>query len=117
MVQLARTLEPPSLDQTCFINRLKLLVLNKLYGDNYFKIQQGNVHKQKYKSYGENVIDSYSMHSVIAKSSNFGESEIKLRASEKIKFSSLGESTIKFSGVSRVKKGLVLGENEISRID
>lgn len=35
MVQLVRTLEPPSLDQTCFINRLKLLVLNKLYGDNY----------------------------------------------------------------------------------
>jgi len=89
----------------------------KLYGDNLIQIKEGNIHKQKYKSYGENVIDSKNLQSAIAKSSNFGENEIKLQASDKIKFSSLGESTIKFSGVSRVRKGLVIGENEIYRVD
>lgn len=89
----------------------------KLYGDNLIKIDGGDIRKQKYKSYGENVIDSRNLKSLVAKSSNFGESEIRLHAVEKIKFSSLGESSIEYSGVSRIRKGIVLGDNEIQRVD
>ena len=89
----------------------------KLYGDNLFRIEQGKIRKQKYKSYGENVIDGRGLESLVAKSTNFGENRIKLQASEKIKFNSLGESTIEFAGVSRVKKGIVIGDNEVYRLD
>ena len=87
----------------------------KLYGDNHFKIKEGNIRQQKYKSYGGNVVDTRGIESEIAKSSNFGESRFKLQASQLVKFSSLGESTIEYSGVSHIRKGIVIGENEIYR--
>ena len=89
----------------------------KLYGNNLIRIVDGKIRKQKYKSYGENVIDSENLECQIAKTTNFGESKIKLHASEKIKFSSLGESRIRYSGVTWIKKGIVLGKNEIYRVD
>lgn len=89
----------------------------KLFGNNFLNIKNGVTHKQKYKSYGENKVDTRNLESVIAKSSNFGENDIRLQASDKIKFSSMGVSKIRYSGVSRVKKGILLGENEIYRVD
>jgi len=70
----------------------------KLYGANLIRIKNGSVRKQKYKSYGENVIDCENLRSVIAKTSNFGESKIKIHATEKIKFSALGESRFNIVG-------------------
>jgi hypothetical protein len=88
----------------------------KLYGDNLIEFEDGKIRKQKYKSYGENVIDARRLQCSIAKSTNYGESKIRLHASEKIKFSSLGESSIEYSGVHKLRRGIILGDNEMRRI-
>lgn len=88
----------------------------KLYGDNQIQLKEGQIRKQKYKSFGENKVDSRGIESQYAKSKNYGENKLKIAVSDKIKFTAMGESSIGYKGNAKVKKGIVLGENEIYRI-
>lgn len=96
------------------INAEKMKV--KLYGDNELHIEGGKVTKAKYKAYGENEVHSDHLITDVTKSSNFGENSLRVNASDRIKWSALGESVIGYKGVSHVDKGIVIGENESYKI-
>lgn len=87
-----------------------------MYGDSYLKFEEGQVDFQKYKTYGESEVNALGLTSKSAKVTSFGESELMLNVSERLKVTTYGESEINYKGNPSIDKGVVLGENSISKI-
>ena len=98
--------------KTANLENLKVV----MYGESYLKIDEGEVDFQKYKAYGESEVNALGLSNRSAKVTAYGESEFMLNVSERLKVTSYGESEINYRGNPSIDKGVVLGENSISKI-
>ena len=100
--------------------RLKEVKLDKLkvtcYGEAEVNIESGRIDHQKYLVYGESEIDASAIWNKRTKLIAYGGSEFRLSIQDDLKVSAIGESIVEYSGDPRLRKGLVLGENEIDTI-
>lgn len=87
-----------------------------LFGENDVRIESGNVSKQVYKSFGENVLEADGVSGRFTKTKTYGESELNVYASEKIRVNAFGESDVRYAGNGRVSRGLIFGENSIRAV-
>lgn len=87
-----------------------------LYGESSLKIKDGNIGFQKYKAYGESEVDALGITNRSAKITAFGESEFRINVSERLKVTSYGEADVQYRGNPSIDKGVVLGENSITKI-
>ncbi len=87
-----------------------------LYGESYLKINGGNIYEQKITAYGESEINAMKVSSKIARITAYGESVFRINVTESLRVTSYGESTIKYTGDAKLTKGLVIGENSISKM-
>ncbi len=87
-----------------------------MYGESYLKFDEGEVDFQKYKTFGESEVNALNLSTRSAKVTAFGESELMLNVSERLKVTSYGESEINYKGSPSIDKGVVLGENSISKL-
>jgi hypothetical protein len=85
----------------------------KAYGDNELIIRSGSIGEQKFKLYGENTIDYLAVSGRQSRISIFGESDLKLSSSNRIRYNIFGEGTIRFAGDPRLSKGLMFGERRL----
>ena len=88
-----------------------------LYGENKLTIEDGKAQYQKYRLFGENKIDTRKLRSYSTKATTYGTSKIKLNTDDQLRVNAFGESQISYTGSAHVDKGIVIGENQISRID
>ena len=88
-----------------------------LFGDHNLRIENGSAEKLVYHSYGESDIETESLNTKITRIWAMGDSEFKVNADEKIRFSSLGESKVKYLGDPDVRKGITIGENKVKKLD
>ncbi len=87
-----------------------------LYGESTLKIEEGEVRYQKYKAYGESEVDALGITNSSAKITAFGESEFRISVSDRLKVTSYGEADVQYRGNPSIDKGVVLGENSITKI-
>ncbi|WP_405604443.1 head GIN domain-containing protein [Polaribacter sp. Asnod1-A03] len=87
-----------------------------IYGDSFLKIENGKVNQQKLTAYGASKIMAADVASKETKLTAYGDGVFQLNASEKIKVTAYGEATVLYKGNAQLKKGLVIGESTIKRV-
>lgn len=88
-----------------------------MFGENSLRIASGRAARQRYRSFGENTVDTRNVAGSITSTSTFGDSRLQLNASEEMRVTTFGESTVRFTGGGQLSKRLVFGEASISKMD
>lgn len=88
-----------------------------LYGENNVTIQSGRADKQQYRIYGENRLDTEHLTGETVSAHSYGDSQLRVYASKRIGVMAFGESTIRYAGGAHLRKGLVIGEVAIHRVE
>lgn len=88
-----------------------------LYGENNVTIQSGRADKQRYRIYGENRLDTGNLTGSTVSAHAYGDSQLRVYASDRIGVTAFGESDIRYAGGASLRKGLVIGEVTIRRAE
>lgn len=101
-----------------YLNEVNLKKLSTtIYGESILEIKSGTIQNQKYTAYGESKVNALAVANQVTKITAYGDSEFEINASEEIKFTSYGETSLAYKGNAKINKGLNIGEAEISRIN
>lgn len=104
-------------EPTVIFNELHLDLLNTtIYGTGNVKLISGSVKEQRFRVYGEAKVDALEVFSHTTRITSYGAAEFNINASEEIKVTAYGDALVKFRGDPRIKKGIVIGELEIIKI-
>jgi hypothetical protein len=87
------------------------------YGENKVTILSGQAVKQRYRVYGDNEIDTENLIGQNVSAHSYGESQLRVNASNRMGVMALGESDIRYAGGAHLRKGLVLGDVTIRRAE
>jgi hypothetical protein len=121
------TFQTPLIQQEC-----KLLIYGKsdvtintievdklsvaIYGDSFLKINNGTIKKQKITAYGASKVMASDVITAETKLTAYGDGTFKLNVSSKFKVTSYGEATVLYKGDAVLKKGIVIGESTIRKV-
>jgi hypothetical protein len=99
---------------------LEDLVLNELtvaiYGSSYLEIAKGNVGRQVFRAYGESEVNTIGMGNKETKITAYGESNFRVKVSDRLKVTCYGETTINYEGSPDVDNGIIIGEAKVRKI-
>lgn len=87
-----------------------------IYGESDLTIEKGAIKKQRITAYGESNIRSGDVESSEAKITAYGDGTFQFNVSERLKVTSYGEASILYKGNPEIKKGIVIGDANISRM-
>jgi hypothetical protein len=121
------TFQTPLIQQECklriygksevTINEIKVDKLDvSIYGDSFLHIEKGIIHKQKIVAYGASKVMALNVLSKETKITSYGDGSFQFNASDKIKVTSYGEATVLYKGNAVLKKGIVIGESTIKKV-
>jgi hypothetical protein len=88
-----------------------------LYGEGSLKIKSGLVKKQNYTIYGEGRINSLAITGNTSHITAYGDADLKINVSDKIKITSFGDARLHYKGDPEVVKGLHIGDLLVDRMD
>ncbi len=88
-----------------------------IYGDSYLSIKEGIVERQKITAYGSTKIITNNIKCKEVKLTAYGDGNYQFNVSNKIKITSYGESTITYKGSAKLKKGIIIGDTKIIRVN
>jgi hypothetical protein len=94
---------------------LKELVV-AIYGSSYLEIAKGEVGRQVYRAYGESEVNSLGMDNEETKITAYGESNFRVKVSDRLKVTCYGETTINYEGDPDVDNGIIIGEAKVRKI-
>ena len=86
----------------------------RLYGENSLGIRAGDSKVQKYRLFGENKIYTEGMSGDRVATSSFGENDLKIAATDRIKLWGFGDVKMQYSGDPLLKR-FVIGESHIDK--
>jgi hypothetical protein len=98
--------------QTVDLNQLVVAI----YGESYFKIENGAVNRQVYRAYGESEVNTEAIDNRETKITAYGESNFRVNVQDRLKVTCYGETTVAYKGGAQVDRGIVIGEAEIVKI-
>ncbi|QNM86570.1 DUF2807 domain-containing protein [Polaribacter pectinis] len=87
-----------------------------IYGDSFLNIEKGTIEKQKITAYGASKVMASDAVSKETKITAYGSGTFQLNATESIKITSYGEATVLYKGDAKLKKGIVIGESTIKKV-
>lgn len=87
-----------------------------IYGESYLEIQGGDVGKQVYRAYGESEVNTLEMNNTSTKITAYGESNFRVKVSDRLKVTCYGETEINYTGDPDIDKGIVIGEASLRKI-
>ncbi|WP_299890988.1 DUF2807 domain-containing protein [uncultured Lacinutrix sp.] len=88
-----------------------------IYGESQLMIKKGTTNKQKIIAYGESNVNLLNVENKTSKLRAYGEAEFKINASEEIKITAYGDATLEHKGNASIKRGIAIGDIDISQID
>ncbi len=88
-----------------------------IYGESNLIIESGAIAKQKITAYGSSKMRSLDVESKEAKITAYGEGTYQFNVTDRLKVTSYGEANILYKGSPDLKKGIVIGESTIRRIN
>ena len=101
-----------------FLNDVKLNSMNTtIYGESYLEIKSGAIGRHKIIAYGESEVNAIEVATKNAKVTAYGEANIRLMVADELKVTSYGEANISYTGDANVKKGIVIGDATIKKIN
>ncbi|MCH3885348.1 head GIN domain-containing protein [Tenacibaculum aquimarinum] len=99
------------------INNIEVDKLNvTIYGESFLNIENGTINKQKVTAYGASNVMASDVVSQETKITAYGDGTFQFNASKKIKVTAYGEATILYKGDANFKKGLIIGESKIRKV-
>lgn len=87
-----------------------------IYGESFLNIDKGTINKQKVTAYGASKVMASDVVSKETKITAYGDGTYQFNASKKIKVTAYGEATILYKGNANLKKGLIIGESKIRKV-
>ncbi|TRX51402.1 DUF2807 domain-containing protein [Fulvivirga sp. M361] len=93
-------------------DRLKVV----MYGTHNLKIKEGIVKRQVIKGIGDNVVKNTDLLTDRTKVGIIGESHVRINARDYLRLSSLGETTLEYSGLPRINRWFTIGENDMHQM-
>ena len=101
-----------------YFNRVQLDYLTTtIYGESYLELKDGSIDRQKITAYGETTINTLGVKNNSTKITAFGEGSYRIAVKDRLKVTAFGEATIAYEGSPEVKKGMVIGEATIQKIN
>lgn len=101
-----------------YFNSIKVGSLKStIYGESLLEIKDGSIDSQKITAYGESKVNTLSVACNDAKITAFGDGSYRLSVKDRLKVTAFGEATIAYNGAPDVKKGMVIGEAIIQKIN
>lgn len=88
-----------------------------IYGESYLELKDGSIENQKITAYGETRVNTLEADTHRAKITAYGEGSYRLSVSDRLKVTAFGEATIAYQGSPEVRKGIVIGEATIQKIN
>jgi hypothetical protein len=88
-----------------------------IYGESFLELKEGRVDSQKITAYGETKVNTLNVDCNDAKITAYGEGSYRLAVKDKLKVTAFGEATIAYDGSPEVKKGIVIGEATIQKMN
>ena len=88
-----------------------------IFGESTLEVKSGATHTQEITAFGEGIINLTEVHNKTTKLKAFGEAEFNINASDHIRLNALGEAVLHYKGNPTIKKGLSIGDIEISQIN
>jgi len=100
------------------LTKVKIKNLNTtIYGESYLEIKSGSIGRHKIIAYGESEVNATEVDTKTAKVTAYGEANIRLMVADELKVTSYGEADISYTGDANVKKGIVIGDATIKKIN
>ena len=87
-----------------------------LYGSSYLEIAEGEISRQVFRAYGESEVNTVGMNAEETKITAYGESNFRVKVSDRLKVTCYGETNVSYSGDPEVDMGLIIGEAKITKI-
>jgi hypothetical protein len=87
-----------------------------IYGESFLKMDNGRINKQKITAYGASKVMASDVITDETKLTAYGDGIFKLNVSKKFKVTSYGEVTVLYKGDAMLKKGIVIGESTIRKV-
>lgn len=101
-----------------YLNKVQLGSLNTIiYGESYLELKAGSIGSQKITAYGETKINTLEVDTNETKITAYGEGSYRVSVKDKLKITAFGEATIAYQGSPEVKKGIVIGDATIQKIN
>lgn len=88
-----------------------------VYGESYLELKKGSIDNQKITAYGETTINTLGVKNNRTKITAFGEGSYRVAVKDRLKVTAYGEAKIAYEGSPEVKKGIVIGEATIQKIN
>lgn len=88
-----------------------------VYGEASLNIKAGSVQEQKYTCYGEGRINSLSLKGNSSRIIAYGDADLQLNVSDRIKITSYGDARLHYKGDPEIVKGLHFGDMQIDKMD
>lgn len=100
-----------------YFNEMKLQNLTvAIYGSSYLEVTKGNVERQVFRAYGESEVNTIGMENGETKITAYGESNFRVKVSDRLKVTCYGETTINYEGSPDVDNGIIIGEAKVRKI-
>lgn len=104
-------------EPTVVFNELHVEMLKTtIYGTGNVKLISGSVKQQRYTAYGEAKVDALEVFSNTTRITSYGAAEFHINASKEIRVTAYGKTLVEYSGDPKIKKGLVIGDTDIRKI-
>ena len=87
-----------------------------IYGSSYLEIGEGNVQRQIFRAYGESEVNTLGLSNAETKITAYGESNFRVKVSDRLKVTCYGETTINYEGSPEVDNGIIIGEAKVRKI-
>lgn len=101
-----------------YFNRVDLKNLTTtIYGESYLELKDGSIASQKITAYGESTVNTLNVKCDEAKITAYGEGSYRIAVKDRLKVTAFGEATIAYEGSPDVRKGIVIGEATIQKIN
>ena len=101
-----------------YFNKVTLENLSTtVYGESYLELKSGTVKNQKITAYGETEINTLKVNTNNTKITAYGEGDYRISVRDRLKVTAFGEATIGYKGSPDVKKGIVIGDATIQKIN
>ena len=88
-----------------------------IYGEASLNLKAGSIKEQKYTCYGEGHINSLSIAGNSSRIIAFGEADLKINVSDKIRITAFGDAKLHYKGNPEIVKGIHFGDMIIDKID
>jgi len=88
-----------------------------IYGEASLNIKAGSVTEQKYTCYGEGRINSLSIKGSTSRVIAYGDADVKLNVSDRIKITAYGDAKLHYKGNPEIVKGIHFGDMLIDKMD